>query len=172
MVVERLKWGKWEGERKLVCRSYYKKRHKTKPKQTNGDYSGSLSLIFQPFHLQEKSRILEWEKRKSSRLGSSMDSLLSVDDLPHESRVPSLPPKTNFVSTGNLLPPALPPKQRNMKKRVAISTDEVRIIGIGGYSSDDYNDAETFKSMSRQIHPSNYCPPPIDPPAPQPGECL
>ena len=99
-----------------------------------------------------------------------MDSLLSVDDLPHESRVPTLPPKTKFVSTGNLLPPALPPKQRNMKKRVAISTDEVRIIGIGGYSSDDYNDAETFKSMSRQIHPSNYCPPPIEPPAPQPGK--
>ncbi len=76
-----------------------------------------------------------------------MDSLLSVDELPGEvSNVPppKLPPKTKCVSTGNLAapPPALPPKLRNSNsgkvlKRVAISTDEVRIIGIGGYSDDN-----------------------------------
>ena len=100
---------------------------------------------------QEKYRLDEFlqqkQKRKSSRFGSSMDSLLSVDELPGElSNVPppKLPPKAKFVSTGNLAaaPPALPPKLRNSNsgkvlKRVAISTDEVRIIGIGGYSDDN-----------------------------------
>ena len=85
-----------------------------------------------------------------------MDSLLSVDELPAETNLPppKLPPKTKFVSTGNLGPPALPPKQRNfgkVLKRVAISTDEVRIIGIGGYSDDNTDfydeDDDSYRSV-------------------------
>lgn len=61
----------------------------------------------------EKSREQEWERRKASRIGSSMDSLLSVEDLPLDTKMPSLPPKGKFVSTGCLVPP-LPPKQRSL----------------------------------------------------------
>ena len=62
---------------------------------------------------------------------------------------PTLPPKGKFVSTGCLVPPSLPPKKLKSpgngtgfgKKRVAISTDEVRVIGIGSYN-DDYTEDE------------------------------
>ena len=79
-----------------------------------------------------------------------------MDELPGESSLnpPTLPPKGKFVSTGSLVPPSLPPKklripgngigQGLVRKRVAISTDEVRVIGIGGYNEDNTEDDDTF----------------------------
>jgi hypothetical protein len=95
-------------------------------------------------------RFFNIPQKKRPRLDSS-GSLLSIDELPSESgsSPPALPPKGKFVSTGCLAPPALPPKLRNQgkssdsPKRVSISTDEVRVIGIGGYN-DDNDDESRF----------------------------
>jgi len=112
----------------------------------------------------EKSRQEEWERRKISRVSSSMDSLLSAEeDLLLDSKVPALPPKGKFVSTGSLIPPALPPKQKvftsqlGKSKKVSISTDEVRVIGIGGFSDEsDEGDDDDDEPQSRHFKPSKY----------------
>ena len=63
----------------------------------------------------EKSKVNNWHERRKKSRSASTDSLLSMDEGSDHSSginiVPTLPPKGRFLSTDNLSPPKLPPKQ-------------------------------------------------------------
>ena len=63
----------------------------------------------------EKSKVNNWHERRKKSRSASTDSLLSMDEGSDHSSginmVPALPPKGRFLSTDNLSPPKLPPKQ-------------------------------------------------------------
>ena len=80
---------------------------------------------------------------------------------------PALPPKGRFLSTDNLSPPMLPPKQgletrpsrpsTNLNKRVSISTNTVHIINSDTDCLTDGSVAERIKSfMNNKLEQKQY----------------
>ena len=68
----------------------------------------------------EKSKVNNWHERRKKSRSASTDSLLSMDEGSDHSSginiVPTLPPKGRFLSTDNLSPPKLPPKQQTVSQ--------------------------------------------------------
>jgi len=110
----------------------------------------------------EKSKVNNWHERRKKSRSASTDSLLSMDEGSDHSSginiVPTLPPKGRFLSTDNLSPPKLPPKQQtgnmqpstNLNKRVSISTNTVHIINSDTDCLTDGSVAERIKTFMNQ----------------------